>query len=219
VGLTEVRNGQWSDAGFIILALAGVTYDGLQETAFWGAIMQPVFIAFWEILGPLNTVLLIQTLGLATLWLVFLAAFTLATGLTRALHDPLRHPPPMGRLVGVYAATLLPIAAGYLIAHYLTLLIQGVVWLPQLIADPMLTVAPPLDWIPVSVVWYLSVGAIVAGHIVAVVLAHRIALRDSPARPVLAGLPLVVLMIGYTILSLWIIAAPITLEPGVVPAP
>jgi hypothetical protein len=70
----------------------------------------------------------------------------------------------------------------------------------------------------VSGVWYLSVGAIVIGHIVAVVLAHRIALRDSPARPVLAGLPLVVLMVGYTVLSLWIIAAPITLEPGVTPA-
>ena len=125
----------------------------------------------------------------------------------------------MGGMVGVYAATLLPIAAGYLIAHYLTLVIQGVAWLPELLVDPLLTVAPPLDWIPVSVVWYLSVGAIVIGHIVAVVLAHRIALRDSPSRPVLAGLPLVVLMIAYTVMSLWIIAAPITLEPGVVPGP
>jgi hypothetical protein len=218
VGLTEVQRAQWSDAGFIILALAGVTYDGLQETAFWGALMQPIFVAVWQVFGALNTVLIIQTLGLATVWVVFLAAFTLATALTRALHDPLRQPPPMGRVVGVYAATLLPIAAGYLIAHYLTLLIQGVVWLPELLLDPMLSVAPPLDWIPVSVIWYLSVGAIVIGHIVAVVLAHRIALRDSPSRPVLAGLPLVVLMIAYTIMSLWIIAAPITLEPGVVPS-
>ncbi|HET9540380.1 MAG TPA: hypothetical protein VFQ46_07250, partial [Candidatus Limnocylindria bacterium] len=219
VGLTEVQHAGWSDAGFIILALAGVTYDGLQETAFWGTLMQPIFVAVWEVFGALNTVLIIQTLGMAALWLVFLAAFTLATALTRALHDPQRQPPPMGRMVGVYAATLLPIAAGYLVAHYLTLVIQGVVWLPELLADPLLTVAPPLDWIPVSVVWYLSVGAIVIGHIVAVVLAHRIALRDSPLRPVLAGLPLVVLMIAYTVLSLWIIAAPITVEPGVVPAP
>jgi hypothetical protein len=216
-GLTEVQGGQWSDAGFILLALAGVTYDGLQETAFWGSLMQPVFIAFWEVFGALNTVLLIQTLGLAAVWLVFLAAFTLATVLTRALHDPQRELLPLGRLVGVYAATLLPIAGGYLIAHYLTLLIQGVVWLPELLANPLVTVAPTLDWIPVSVVWYLSVGAIVVGHIVAVVLAHRIALRDSPSRPALAGLPLVVLMIGYTIMSLWIIAAPIAIEPGVVP--
>jgi hypothetical protein len=58
----------------------------------------------------------------------------------------------------------------------------------------------------------------VLGHIVAVVLAHRGALRDSPSRPLLAGLPLVVLMVCYTVLSLWIIAAPITLEPGVTPA-
>ena len=196
-----------------------MTYDGLQETAFWGSLMQPIFIAVWEVFGALNTVLIIQTLGLAAVWVVFLAAFTLATALTRALHDPEHRPPPMGRMIGVYAATLLPIAGGYLIAHYLTLLIQGVAWLPELLADPLLTVAPPLDWIPVSVVWYLSVGAIVIGHIVAVVLAHRIALRDSPSRPVLAGLPLVVLMIAYTVMSLWIIAAPITLEPGVVPAP
>jgi hypothetical protein len=117
-----------------------------------------------------------------------------------------------------YASTLLPIAAGYLIAHYLTELIQVAVWLPTLLTDPVANVAPLLDWIPVSAVWYLSVGAIVVGHVVAVVLAHRIALRDSPLRPVLAGLPLVVLMVGYTVLSLWIIAAPITIEPGVVPA-
>ncbi|HEX5579353.1 MAG TPA: hypothetical protein VFY43_06785, partial [Candidatus Limnocylindria bacterium] len=217
-GLTEVQDGRWSDAGFILLALAGVTYDGLQETAFWGSLMQPLFVAVWEVFGALNTVLIIQTLGLAAVWAVFLGAFTLATALTRALHDPLRRPPPMGRMIGVYAATLLPIAAGYLIAHYLTLLVQGVAWLPELLADPLLTVAPPLDWIPVSAVWYLSVGAIVVGHIVAVVLAHRLALRDSPSRPVLAGLPLVILMIAYTVMSLWIIAAPITVEPGVVPA-
>ena len=120
--------------------------------------------------------------------------------------------------MGAYATTLLPIAGGYLIAHYLTLLIQGAVWIPTLVADPLSTVAPPLDWIPISGVWYLSVAAIVIGHVAAVVLAHRRALRDSARRPILAGLPLVVLMIGYTVLSLWIIAQPITIEPGSTPA-
>jgi hypothetical protein len=77
----------------------------------------------------------------------------------------------------------------------------------------MASVAPSVDWIPIQLVWYLSVGAIVLGHVVAVVLAHRLALRHTPARPILAGLPLVLLMIGYTVLSLWIIAQPITIEP------
>ena len=218
VGLAEVRAAGWSDAGFIVLALAGVTYDGLQETGFWGSLMQPLFLAVWETFGALNAVILIQTAGLLGVWLAFVVAFLVAVQLTRALHDPTRRPPPLGATAGTYAATLLPIAAGYLIAHYLTVLLQGAVWLPTLISDPLATVAPMLDWIPISAVWYLSVGAIVLGHVVAVVLAHRAALRDSPARPVLAGLPLVALMVGYTVLSLWIIAAPITLEPGVTPA-
>ena len=216
-GLTEVRGAGWSDAAFIVLALAGVTYDGLSETAFWGALLNPIFVALFEVLGALTTVYLVQTGGLLVIWLLFMAAFVIAVRLTRALHDPGLTTAPLGATVGAYAATLLPIAAGYLIAHYLTLLIQGLLWLPGLLADPLSTVAPMLDWIPISVVWYLSVGAIVLGHIVAVVLAHRHALREAASRPVLAGLPLVLLMVGYTVLSLWIIAAPITLEPGSTP--
>jgi hypothetical protein len=217
-GLTEVRGGGWSDAAFLVLALAGVTFDGLQQTGFWGSLMQPIFAAALPVFGALNTVIIIPSGGLLVVWLLFIGAFSLAAWLTRNLHDPGRRPAPLGVMAGSYAATLLPIAAGYLIAHYLTELIQVAVWLPTLLADSLANVAPSLDWIPVSAVWYLSVGAIVLGHIVAVVLAHRIALRDSALRPVLAGLPLVVLMIGYTVLSLWIIAAPITLEPDVIPA-
>jgi hypothetical protein len=217
-GLTEVRGSGWSDAAFIVLALAGVTYDGLQETGFWGSLMQPIYAAALDAFGALNTVIIVPTAGLLVVWLVFLAAFGMAARLTRNLHDAIRRPAPLGVMAGTYASTLLPIAAGYVIAHYLTELIQVTVWLPTLLTDPLANVAPSLDWIPTSAVWYLSVGAIVVGHVVAVVLAHRIALRDSPLRPVMAGLPLVVLMVGYTVLSLWIIAAPITLEPGVVPA-
>jgi hypothetical protein len=217
-GLTEVGNAGWSDAAFIVLLLSAVTYDGLQETAPFGRAMNILFPALLPVIGALNTVLAVQTILLFALWLAFLGIFVLASYLTLRMHDADRRPPPLGRVVGAYAATLLPIAGGYLIAHYLTLVIQGAVWIPTLIADPLSTVAPPLDWIPISAVWYLSVGAIVLGHVAAVVLAHRRALRDSARRPIVAGLPLVVLMIGYTVLSLWIIAQPITLEPGTSPA-
>lgn len=212
-GLTEVTRAGWSDAAFIVLALAAVSYDGLSETSFWGSVMNPAFDILFPITGALNTVLLVQTLGLVAVWAIFLAAFSAAAALTRAMHDANHEPLPLGSSVGAYAATLLPIAGGYLIAHYLTLLVQGIVWVPIILADPLATTAPPLDWIPIAGVWYLSVGSIVAGHIAAVVLAHRLALRDSPGHPVRAGLPLVVLMIGYTVFSLWIIAQPITLEP------
>ena len=201
-----------------MLLLSAVTYDGLQETAPFGSAMNALFTALLPVIGALNTVLAVQTLLLLGLWLAFLAIFVLASWLTLRMHDPDRQPPALGSVVGAYATTLLPIAGGYLIAHYLTLLIQGAVWIPTLVVDPLSTVAPPLDWIPISGVWYLSVAAIVIGHVAAVVLAHRRALRDSARRPILAGLPLVVLMIGYTVLSLWIIAQPITIEPGSTPA-
>jgi hypothetical protein len=214
-GLAEVGSAGWSDAAFIVLVLAGVTFDGLSETAPWAWVMTELFKALLPVVGPLNTVLVVQVIGLLGIWLAFLAAFSVAAWLTRRLHDSGRQPPPLGTIVGAYAATLLPIAGGYLIAHYLTLVVQGVVWIPTLIADPLSTVAPLLTWMPISAVWYLSVGAIVIGHIAAVVLAHRRAMRDSATRPILAGLPLVLLMVGYTVLSLWIIAQPITIGPSV----
>ncbi|CAN5119557.1 hypothetical protein BH23CHL9_BH23CHL9_04150 [soil metagenome] len=216
-GLTDVTRSGWSDATFIVLALAGVSYDGMRETAF-GATLLGVFLppvqAVLGLSGP--AFLLVDTLAFASVFVAFAVAFTAVVSLTRALADP-RGRRSLGTVAGVYAATLLPIAAGYLIAHYLTLVIQGAVWLPSLIADPLMSLAPELDWIPIGLVWYLSVAAIVVGHIAGIVLAHRHARRDAPGRVVLAGLPMVILMMGYTVLSLWIIAQPIVLEPGAGP--
>jgi hypothetical protein len=212
-GLTETRRSGWSDVAFIVLALAGVTFDGLHETIIWGTFLNVLFPPVGGVVGFYWATVVIGTLGIFVVWMLFLAAFSLAAWLTRvtSTHADVAS---FGSLAGSYAATLLPITGGYLIAHYLTLFIQGMVWVPELIGNPNAPVAPTLDWIPISLVWYLSVGAIVLGHVAAIVLSHRLALRDAPGRPILAGLPLVILMIGYTVFSLWIIAQPITIEPG-----
>ncbi len=59
--------------------------------------------------------------------------------------------------------------------------------------------------------WLFSVVAIVTGHVVAVWLAHITALRvcDDRKRAFVSQIPMVALMIGYTMLSLWILAHPI----------
>lgn len=212
-GLTEVRRAGWSDAAFIVLLLAGVTYDGLQETPLWTDAARALLPPLSDALGPALPITVIGTIGLLGSFGLFSVAFGLAVILARGLSDPARRG-ALGGSIGVYAATLLPIAAGYLLAHYFTLVVQGAIWLPALLADPLLGVAPVLSWMPAAFVWYLSVVAIVVGHVAAVVLAHRVALREAPARPVVAGLPLVALMIGYTIVSLWIIAQPIVIDPA-----
>jgi hypothetical protein len=218
VGLTDGARAGWSDAAFIVLALAGVSYDGLRETAFGAALLSALLPPIEALFGlTAATFLLADTLALLAVALAFLAAFTAIVLAAHALGDPDRRRPG-ARAAGVYAATLLPIAGGYVIAHYLTLVIQGAVWLPSLLVDPLMSLAPALDWIPTSLVWYLSVASIVGGHVAGIVLAHRLAVRDAPSRPVVAGLPMVALMIAYTVLSLWIIAQPIVIEPGVTPA-
>ena len=217
VGLRDVRRAGWSDAAFIVLALAGVSFDGLRETAFGAGLVGAVQPTVIGALGPTALAfLLADTIVFAVVAAAFGAAFLAVVTATHGLADPARRA-SLGGTAGVHAATLLPIAGGYLVAHYLTLVVQGAVWLPTLLADPLMGLAPQLDWIPTALVWYVSVGAIVGGHIAGIVLAHAIALREAPGRAVRAGLPIVALMIGYTVLSLWIIAQPIVVEPDTVP--
>ena len=212
-GLTDVVRAGWSDAAFIVLALAGVSYDGMRETGFGAALLDTLLPPVQSVFGITGTTfLVVETIALALVFGAFWLAFLAVVSATHALGEPDRRP-SLARTSGAYAATLLPIAAGYLIAHYLTLVIQGAVWLPSLIADPLMSLAPTLDWIPTVLVWYLSVAAIVGGHVAAIALAHQHALRDAPRHPVIAGLPMVALMIGYTVLSLWIIAQPLVAEP------
>ena len=118
---------------------------------------------------------------------------------------------PLDATVGGWAASLLPIAAGYGIAHYGTLLLQGALSLPGMFTG-FGAPGAELDWLPAGFVWYLSVVAIVVGHVAAVLLAHREALRLRARRVFWAELPLVALMLGYTVISLWIIAQPITVD-------
>jgi hypothetical protein len=51
----------------------------------------------------------------------------------------------------------------------------------------------------------------VAGHVVAVYLAHAVALREAPdPKLALRGqLPMVALMVLYTVTSLWILSQPV----------
>lgn len=218
-GLKDVGRPGISDATFIVLALAGVTYDGLRETTVGGGLFSAIYPPVAAVLGSTSTAtfLVVETIQLLLVTAMLFGAFAMVVAFGRALLG--RHPgTSLGTDMGRYSVTLLPIAGGYLIAHYLTLVIQGLVWLPSLLVDPLMSLAPQLDAIPVALVWYVSVGAIVIGHVTGIVLAHRLARQDRPERAGLVGLPMVGLMVGYTVLSLWIIAAPIVVEPGTPPS-
>ena len=60
-------------------------------------------------------------------------------------------------------------------------------------------------------IWFMSVGVIVLGHIIAVYLAHVISMaRVSDHESALRGqYPMLGLMVFYTATSLWIVAQPL----------
>jgi hypothetical protein len=109
-----------------------------------------------------------------------------------------------------------PIAAVYFAAHYFAyLLIAGQATLGVLV-DPFGHSWNPFGWgeyplrtgaVPAGLVWWIQVLLILWGHVAAVFAAHRLAVRGtSRARALAAQLPLVALMVGYTVAGLWVLA-------------
>ena len=116
--------------------------------------------------------------------------------------------------------TLVPIAIAYQVAHYLSFLVQAGQYVIPLASDPFgwgwnlfgtRNYFARVGIVDARLVWIVSVVALVAGHVAALYLAHVLSMREFADRraAVRSQGPMLVLMVGYTMLSLWIIAQPI----------
>ncbi|WP_433277706.1 hypothetical protein ACQPZA_01555 [Pseudonocardia xinjiangensis] len=138
-----------------------------------------------------------QALGLPAVLdtLVLIGLVLLVAGLYRAATGP---------LAGPLVTTLVPIAAGYTIAHYLTLLlVEGPRGLAQLGGAQLGAVtAVPAP----GVVAGVQIAAVLVGHVVAVVAAHDRSVALLPEHRRLADqVPLVLLMVAYTMAGLFLL--------------
>jgi hypothetical protein len=179
----------------VVLVLIGSTgFDGLSRTQFWAE--GPGRDAYLSA-GP-GTVGLLFMIGLAAaLYVGATAPFAAAPG-DRAEQRPAR-----------YAHTLVPIAAGYAIAHYFSLLLLDgqATWI--LASNPFAadgvdlfgTYGRAVDYSVVTprTIALVQVTAVVVGHVVGVVLAHDRAVRESTERVTSRQLPLVAVMIAFTV--------------------
>ena len=128
-----------------------------------------------------------------------------------------------GKAAGLYVWSIVPIALAYHFAHYLTLLAVNAQYALVALSDPFSrgwNLFGTAYW-PVSpgivagagsawVLWNLQAGAIILGHVVAVLVAHRLALRLVASRraAALGQAPLALLMVGYTVFGLWLLSTP-----------
>lgn len=194
----------WSHIVLVMLMLASVSFDGLLETQPWldmqTALQAPPVV--------------LRTGALLLLPALFLLVYL---GVCRAMAW-CGGGGGLAQTAGWYVLTLVPIAIAYHFAHYLSFLAMAGQYLIPLASDPL-----NLGWdlfgtrfyfirlgiVDARMVWYVSLFAIVAGHVAAVWLGHQTALRQFGARATRSQLPMLSLMVAYTLLSLWIIAQPI----------
>ena len=124
------------------------------------------------------------------------------------------------RTACLFVLTLVPIAIAYHLAHYLSFLLMACQYLIPLASDPFgfgwdlfgtTLYVVRISVVDAQFIWYASVAAIVAGHVAAVYLAHVMAMRvyTDKRAALRSQYPMLLLMIGYTMVSLWIIAQPI----------
>jgi len=214
-GLREAPPLSTSMMAFVLLLLATVLYDGLIGTGEW-AMLEEGLRPLLPVAGDLGS-MAIKTVGLVSIWLLFLAAYIGISALMSRLGGG--HPGTI-EVAQRFALTLVPIAIGYHVAHYLVfLLVQGQYIIP-LLSDPFgfgwnligtSGYRVDIGLVGARFAWYATVAAIVIGHVTAVYLAHvkAIGLFEAPGAALRSQVPLTVLMVAYTVFGLSIAAQPI----------
>lgn len=200
---------------FLLCVLASVSFDGFSKTFLWlGAIgVNPLeFPGRSAVIGANTAGLLVAMAGLT---IVFIAAVWLGERLVGSHH--------WRRAAGTLVWSIVPIALAYHFAHYLTVFLVDGQYALVALSDPF-----ALGWnlfgmaglhVEAGIVlgheaawwiWNAQALAIVAGHVLAVVLAHLLAqrLHTDSAAAMRSQLPLAALMVFYTVFGLWLLSTP-----------
>ncbi len=199
-----------------LLMLAAGSFDGLNETFWWLG-----KIGINPLLFPGRSAMVLPTafgLVAAVVALMLAICLSLAIGLRLAGSD---------RGLAVTAArfvpTVLPIAFGYHFAHYLPGFLVEMQYVVVALSDPLsngsdlfglgtyyVSTSFFFNEVTVRAIWLTQGVAVVAGHVLSIVLAHIVALQvfQSPRRAVLGLIPLSFFMVFYTFFGLWLLAAP-----------
>jgi len=198
---------------FVSVMLGAVLFDGYSRTASWQDLMveiegpylrdQPglgeLLVALAAVGGLLVAVLLVA--------LAYVAACSLARGSVNAPRS----------LIPDFLRSLLPIAFVYLVAHYVTTVINTGQFVIPLLSDPLgrgWDLLGPIDYLPAVTVlspnqtWYVQVTALIVGHVAGLAVAHDRAVTIFPDRrnALVSQLAFLGLMVLYTLGGLWVLS-------------
>jgi len=217
VGLLQPGPTGWDRVLFVILMLSTLAFDGIEATAAWQdftVTLEPT----WLPMGAWGF-FIVKTTGLVLLTGAFLLIFIAFMEMVIYFGN---RPLDLKATVTAFALTLVPIALVYNAAHnYSYVMVQSQGLIP-LLDDPLgkgwhllpavAAYRPSFALAQASTVWFAQIVLIVVGHVIAVYLSHLKAGEKfrSAQRALLSQYPMLVLMVMYTMTSLWILAQPIT---------
>jgi hypothetical protein len=198
----------------LCVAIGSTTFDGAKEGPLFGSVV-PHLQDFFTGLG--------MSKGAALEW-AFVVGLAVCIALVSALYrvgvagmGSGASRLSLGGRTRAFVHSLVPIAVAYVVAHYFSLLAyqgQAVWWLAS---DPLGdgsdlfgTAGGTIDYGVVSAtgIWYVQVGALVCGHVAALVLAHdrALALYRSARGATRSQVVMLVVMVAFTSLGLWLLS-------------
>ena len=199
-----LREAGWSVADLVMIGLGtgSILFDGLSQTQVW-------VDAFGLPAALPQTLLAVGFMGI-----VIGAALGVA------------------RLVGVAAtgAGFLPIAIGYLVAHYLPYLLTEGQRIVVALSDPLQqgsdifgtgSFEPSAAWLPPALVWAVQLSAVVGGHMIGAWSGHMVAAGAAAAdggysrrEARIRQVPLAGVMVALTTLTLWSLGQALFIRPS-----
>ena len=204
-GVNELR-GQRGLVATVSVMLGSTAYDGFSANLSWATFVQT---------SPVPSALLKTATLLAFFGVVALTIWSASAVSVRLAGMPLRSSIDF---VSDIAPSLIPIAGGYVIAHYWSLWVYQGQYAWRLLSDPLGTGADllgtanltPSDLlIQPTLVATVQAMSIVIGHLLGVLAAHERAITVLDRRSAVIGqVPLMVVMIFYTVSGLTILFTP-----------
>jgi hypothetical protein len=199
----------------LLTSVGSTSFDGAKEGALFNDIAQDLQSFFHSLGLSLGTALeigfviglLIAIAIVTTIWLAGMEGM-----------PPAKEAHTRGARARAFAHALIPIAAGYLVAHYFSLLIYNGQDLWRLASDPLGNGSDlfgganaSIDYGVISAtgIWYVQVGALVCGHVAGLILAHDRALElyGSARAATRSQIVMLMLMVAFTCLGLWLLSA------------
>jgi len=199
---------------FVTVMIGTVTFDGLSQGQLWRDISADVVDLLDGIgIGALTASKIAATFGLLLGVGLVAGFYRLGIEGARSVGGGLS----FSKLEFGFIHTLVPIAAVYVAAHYLTFLVfegQAIIYLAS---DPFGqgwdlfgTVNSGIDYsvFPQEDTWYVQVAVVVVGHVAALMLAHdrALVLYKDPKLAVRSQYWMLGVMVGFTSLALWLLA-------------